>query len=140
MSQQTTFTTPTGLELPLKPLPKLLILKLAGQSKVSFKKPQEARQAMQISILAEVVEAGVKLDLTQEQRIAAQLYKQQFEREYPGVITRSPPKFVYVLSQMSGAGDWGGELVNAIVALGPAPATINPLALFSFKRSGKAKK
>lgn len=132
-----TFTTPTGLVLQLKPLPNLMRLKLARQSQVSFKKPQEAKQNLQISILAEVVEAGVSLNLTEVQRIAAQVYRHEFEREKPGVITRKSDKFVYLLAAMSDTGNWG-ELVDSIIELGSAPAAKNPLAFF--KRSGKQKK
>lgn len=146
-----TLTTPTGLELQLKPLPKFLVLKLAGQSLISVKKSQEVRQARKISVLVEAVEAGVILNLTEEQKLEAQAYLQEFEREYPGVLANKSDKFIYVMSQFSGSGKLS-DLIKAIVELSggtyPAPTGAPVVAskekqvgwFSGFKRRDKSKK
>jgi hypothetical protein len=144
-----TFKTSTGIELQLKPMARKKAFAIARQMQVLRGKSEKEQADLIYPIFAEVIDAGVILDLTPDQVALAQLARQAFNQVKPGMGNNKSDKFFFIQSNLPEPEQlW--TLTNQILQLThpnePAPAQpVNkpntpkdPLALF--KRPGKPRK
>ncbi len=141
-----TFNTPGGVVLQLQPVSRKLAISVNGLTRSAQHLPGEAQALAFYTIFSKMIDAGVILELTEDQTDMARLARVAFEQAHPRMGAKKSDKFLYVQTLLPEGPDlWA--LVQEIMRIskpgqlepGPQPnKPFDPLA--AFKRFGKKKK